>query len=167
MADRKRSRLFAATTLHPITKFPPVATASVAAALYMFLWNAFVRGEAEILDLIRQVRTDAAIRPGRAHLKAGDRSRPPHLYDPAEFETNERELFVETLVPAVRLLIFGAGDDAIPLTDAAKVSRLGSVRLRWPIALCAPRKVSPSRCGYCTRTGRSSARRLIPGPLPC
>jgi xanthine/CO dehydrogenase XdhC/CoxF family maturation factor len=32
----------------------------------------------------------------------------------------QREVFVETLAPAVRLLVFGAGDDAIPLTDLAK-----------------------------------------------
>jgi xanthine dehydrogenase accessory factor len=32
----------------------------------------------------------------------------------------ERELFLETLAPAVRLLVFGAGDDAIPLTEFAK-----------------------------------------------
>ncbi len=30
------------------------------------------------------------------------------------------EIFIETLVPAVRLLVFGAGDDAVPLTELAK-----------------------------------------------
>lgn len=30
------------------------------------------------------------------------------------------ELFVETLTPAIRLLVFGAGDDAVPLTTLAK-----------------------------------------------
>jgi len=32
----------------------------------------------------------------------------------------QRAVFIETLAPAVRLLVFGAGDDAIPLTDLAK-----------------------------------------------
>jgi xanthine dehydrogenase accessory factor len=32
----------------------------------------------------------------------------------------DREVFFETLAPAVRLLIFGAGDDAVPLVDLAK-----------------------------------------------
>lgn len=76
-------------------------------------------GEAEILDLIRQVRTtreSARV----AHILKPDNEAGRHIFNPAEFGTNERELFVETLVPAVRLLIFGAGDDAIPLTDAAK-----------------------------------------------
>jgi xanthine/CO dehydrogenase XdhC/CoxF family maturation factor len=31
-----------------------------------------------------------------------------------------REIFAETLVPALRLLIFGAGDDALPLVTLAK-----------------------------------------------
>ena len=32
----------------------------------------------------------------------------------------QREVFIETLTPRVHLLIFGAGDDAVPLSDMAK-----------------------------------------------
>lgn len=39
--------------------------------------------------------------------------------EPAQLELPESEVFVETLTPPVRLLIFGAGEDAIPLTEVA------------------------------------------------
>jgi xanthine/CO dehydrogenase XdhC/CoxF family maturation factor len=94
-------------------------------------------GDAAILDLIRDVRTrrqGAAV----AHVinPVGERFILGGHNLPAEIEAEtrsalaagasrlmrlgEREVFIETLVPAVRLLIFGAGDDAIPLTDLAK-----------------------------------------------
>ena len=34
-------------------------------------------------------------------------------------QIGELELFIETLEPEIRLLVFGAGDDAVPLTDLA------------------------------------------------
>ncbi len=74
-------------------------------------------GHAEILELIRQVRAtrQAATVAHVLQPETGQR-----LFDPAEFAAPEREVFVETITPAIRLLIFGAGDDAIPLTDTAK-----------------------------------------------
>ena len=39
------------------------------------------------------------------------------------------EAFVETLAPAVRLVIFGAGDDAVPMTALAK-------HLGWRVTVC-------------------------------
>ena len=39
-----------------------------------------------------------------------------------------REAFVEVLTPAIRLLVFGAGDDAVPLTDMARY-------LGWSVAV--------------------------------
>ena len=76
-------------------------------------------GQAEILNLIRQVR--ATRQPATvAHILKPDAEAGRHLYNPSEFDNDERELFVETLTPAIRLLIFGAGDDAIPLTEAAR-----------------------------------------------
>jgi len=102
-------------------------------------------GDAAILDLIREVyihRTPAAV----AHVLqpsaeigqrfiVGRQGETPHNL-PTEIADETRrallaganrllrvgefEVFIETLAPAVRLLIFGAGDDAIPLTDLAK-----------------------------------------------
>jgi xanthine dehydrogenase accessory factor len=40
--------------------------------------------------------------------------------DSQHIQLDGTELFLETLRPAVRLLIFGAGDDAVPLSDLAK-----------------------------------------------
>jgi xanthine dehydrogenase accessory factor len=92
-------------------------------------------GNAGILDLIREVRArrqPAAV----AHIlkPAAEIGQRENL--PAEIEgeirtalasgastllhCGEREVFIETLTPAIRLLVFGAGDDAIPLTDLAK-----------------------------------------------
>jgi xanthine/CO dehydrogenase XdhC/CoxF family maturation factor len=76
-------------------------------------------GRAEILDVIRRVRLTRQAEQV-AHVLKPEAEAGRHLYEPAEFETKGRELFLETLVPAVRLLIFGAGDDAIPLSEAAK-----------------------------------------------
>lgn len=36
------------------------------------------------------------------------------------FPADDMTIFIETLLPAVRLVVFGAGDDAIPLTEIAK-----------------------------------------------
>jgi len=97
-------------------------------------------GDAQILDLIRDVRTQRrpavvahVLEPAQA---IGERFILGGHNLPAEIEAEarsalaagasrlvrlgEREVFVETLAPAVRLLVFGAGDDAIPLTDLAK-----------------------------------------------
>jgi xanthine/CO dehydrogenase XdhC/CoxF family maturation factor len=102
-------------------------------------------GDAAILDLIRDVRTHRqpaavahAIEPAGDRFILGANHLPPEL----EAETrvtlaaganrlvrlDEREWFIETLTPAVRLLVFGAGDDAIPLTDLAKY-------LGWSVAV--------------------------------
>jgi xanthine/CO dehydrogenase XdhC/CoxF family maturation factor len=97
-------------------------------------------GDAAILDLIRNARTHRqaavvahAINPASA---VGERFILGEHDLPADLEAEargalaagahrlvcleDREWFIETLTPAVRLLIFGAGDDAIPLTDLAK-----------------------------------------------
>ena len=74
-------------------------------------------GHSEILDLIRQVRATRQSTTVAHVLKPETGQR---LFDPAEFEAPGHEVFVETITPAIRLLIFGAGDDAIPLTDTAK-----------------------------------------------
>lgn len=76
-------------------------------------------GHAEILDLIghvRATRQSAQV----AHILKPDHETGQRLYQSAEFAAGGREVFVETLTPAVRLLVFGAGDDAIPLTESAK-----------------------------------------------
>lgn len=57
------------------------------------------------------------------------------------------EIFIETLVPPVRLLIFGAGDDAIPLTKVAKF-------LGWQVM------VFDGRPHYATRERFSLADRV-------
>ena len=59
-------------------------------------------------DLVELIEAEA-----RSAL-ASHSSRVVHLRDGAE-------AFLETLAPAVRLLIFGAGDDAVPLTNLAKL----------------------------------------------
>jgi xanthine/CO dehydrogenase XdhC/CoxF family maturation factor len=104
--------------------------------------------DAQILDLIRDVRSKR--RPAVvAHViepvsGVGERFILGAHNLPSEIESEacgalaagasrlvrlgERELFIETLAPAVRLLIFGAGDDAIPLTDLAKY-------LGWQVAV--------------------------------
>ncbi len=38
---------------------------------------------------------------------------------PRFIEVDGSRLFIETVVPPIRLLVFGAGDDAVPLTDLA------------------------------------------------
>lgn len=78
----------------------------------------------EVLHLVRKVR--ASRRPALiAHVigpreEAGQRLLISEVDSClAEFEAG-RQLFLETLTPAVRLLIFGAGQDAIPLSSLAK-----------------------------------------------
>ena len=76
---------------------------------------------AEILDLLRTVRNTRramtiahVIAPSnRAGQRfVNDQSRPA--------DDDATEFFVETLAPPVHLLIFGAGEDAVPLADMAK-----------------------------------------------
>ncbi len=82
-------------------------------------------GEAAILDLIREVRLSR--KPAKvAHILTPAADVGTLLFEPAE--EGGREVFVETLTPAVRLLIFGAGDDAIPLTELAQY-------LGWRVAV--------------------------------
>jgi xanthine dehydrogenase accessory factor len=110
-------------------------------------------GAAAILDLIRDVRTQrrgAAVahilQPvyeiGQRFIVSGHGETPQRLPGEIEVETRNalaaganrlirlggREVFIETLAPEIRLLIFGAGDDAIPLTELAKY-------LGWSVAV--------------------------------
>lgn len=78
-------------------------------------------GRAEILDLLRDVRATRRSRTV-AHVlepaaRAGERVL---LDDLGAGALPDVEAFVETLAPPVHLLIFGAGDDAVPLADIAK-----------------------------------------------
>jgi xanthine dehydrogenase accessory factor len=66
-----------------------------------------VPGQASALDTIRDVR--AQRRPASIE----------HVLTPAA-DSSDREVWVETLQPAVRLLVYGAGDDAVPLTEFAR-----------------------------------------------
>jgi xanthine/CO dehydrogenase XdhC/CoxF family maturation factor len=68
------------------------------------LLERLIPGQASALDVIRDVRTER--RPASIE----------HVLAPTE-------VWVETLQPATRLLIYGAGDDAVPLTELA--SNLG------------------------------------------
>ncbi len=113
-------------------------------------------GHAEILDLIRQVRTSRkAVAVGHVLQPEAEVGR--RLFDVAEFEAEGREVFVETLRPAVRLLVFGAGDDAVPLTDTAKY-------LGWQV------EVFDGRSHYARREKFPNADavtvRAVGGPLP-
>jgi xanthine dehydrogenase accessory factor len=78
-------------------------------------------GHAEILDLLRDVRATRSSRTV-AHVlepaaRAGERVL---LDDPCAGAWQDGEAFIETLAPPVHLLIFGGGDDAVPLADVAK-----------------------------------------------
>ena len=84
-------------------------------------------GHADVLDRIRTVRATRTPET-LAHVLKPDAEIGRCLFAPAEFAMEGREVFVETLTPAVRLLVFGAGDDAIPLTDTAKY-------LGWQVAV--------------------------------
>jgi xanthine dehydrogenase accessory factor len=110
-------------------------------------------GHAPILDLIRDVRRNRApaavahvLEPAAEigqRFTIGLHGEAPHK-PPTEIEAEtrlalaaganrlirlgDREVFIEALAPEVRLLIFGAGDDAIPLTDLAHY-------LGWSVAV--------------------------------
>ncbi|HEX3684482.1 MAG TPA: XdhC family protein [Bryobacteraceae bacterium] len=80
-----------------------------------------VPGRAEILDLLREVRATRRAKTV-AHVlepaaRAGERL---VLDDPGAGVLQDLEAFIEILAPPVHLLIFGAGDDAVPLADTAK-----------------------------------------------
>ena len=60
-----------------------------------------------------------------------------------------RQVFVETLTPAVRLLIFGAGQDAIPLASLAKY-------FGWQVLVAMAAPITPGK--------RSSPKQM---PSPC
>lgn len=71
--------------------------------------------------------------------EAGQRLTAASLSDPCLSQFAEgREVFLETIRPAVRLLVFGAGDDAIPLAELAKY-------LGWQVS------VSDGRSHYARR----------------
>lgn len=78
-------------------------------------------GRAEILDLLREVRTSRCPTTV-AHIlepaaRAGERIT---INGTESADLDGVEAFIETLAPPVHLLIFGAGDDAVPLADLAK-----------------------------------------------
>ncbi len=113
-------------------------------------------GHAEILDLIRKVRTTRQA-VTLAHVLKPELELGNRLFSPAEFSAEGREVFVETLTPAIRLLVFGAGDDAIALTDTAKY-------LGWQV------EVFDGRSHYARRekfpNADSVTVRAAGGPLP-
>ena len=106
--------------------------------------------ERNVLDLIREVRASRqpaawahVVTPLEAagqHLSIDGRGTVRHCLAPSvsvsavkeqvalslaggdlfHLQIDAAELFIETLRPAIRLLIFGAGDDAVPLSDLAK-----------------------------------------------
>lgn len=92
--------------------------------IYLLL-ERLMPGNAEILQLIRQVRTtrkpvliEHAIAPAS---EVGQRAVFDVSAQPQSRESGSRvEVFAETLIPPLRLLIFGAGDDAVPLVTQAK-----------------------------------------------
>jgi xanthine/CO dehydrogenase XdhC/CoxF family maturation factor len=101
--------------------------------------------DAAILELLRDVRAQRqpavvahAIAPAGERLILGAQHFPADLEAEARsalaaavhrlVRLHECEWFIETLTPAVRLLVFGAGDDAIPLIDLAKY-------LGWSVAV--------------------------------
>jgi xanthine dehydrogenase accessory factor len=87
-------------------------------------------GNAQILDLLRQVR-ETRIPVTIAHVTepaalAGKRL---VLENAGADSLRGVEAFVELLAPPVHLLIFGAGDDAVPLADLAKY-------IGWRVSVC-------------------------------
>ena len=82
-------------------------------------------GKPNVLDVIRDVRSQRRstsvahfIAPASA---VGQRVTIESDEDSALSQLQaDGEVFVETLVPAVHLLVFGAGEDAVPLVDLAK-----------------------------------------------
>jgi xanthine/CO dehydrogenase XdhC/CoxF family maturation factor len=79
-------------------------------------------GHAEILDLIREVRRSRQA-VTVAHVLNPASQVGKRIVNPVASYASDaegREVFIETLTPAVRLLVFGAGDDAIPMTEFAK-----------------------------------------------
>jgi xanthine/CO dehydrogenase XdhC/CoxF family maturation factor len=79
-------------------------------------------GRASILDSIRQVRetrTAAVIEHVIAPANLVGHRTIPTATEPRT-SADGVEIFTETLTPALRLLIFGAGDDAVPLVTLAK-----------------------------------------------
>lgn len=113
-------------------------------------------GQATILDLIRDVRLKRRAATV-THILAPAAAVGWHLHVPAETPAHERDVFIETLTPAVRLLVFGAGEDAIPLTELAKY-------LGWSVA------VYDGRAHYARREKFPKADevsvRLAGAPLP-
>ena len=122
-------------------------------------------GDAAILDLIRDVRTHRqpaavahAIEPAGDRFILGAHNLPADIEAEARsalaatanrlVRLDGREWFIETLAPAVRLLVFGAGDDAIPLIDLAKY-------LGWSVA------VFDGRSHYARREKFPSADEVI------
>jgi xanthine/CO dehydrogenase XdhC/CoxF family maturation factor len=122
-------------------------------------------GDAAILELIRDVRTHRqpavvahAIEPVGERFVLGVDNLPADIEAEARsalaaaanrlVRLDEREWFIETLTPAVRLLVFGAGDDAIPLIDLAKY-------LGWSVA------VLDGRSHYARRDKFPSADEVI------
>ncbi len=88
-------------------------------------------GHAEILDLLREVRAtrraatiahilEPAARAGQRFVVDTASAASPSAPSPSAPSLDGLSAFVEVLAPPVHLLIFGAGDDAVPLADLAK-----------------------------------------------
>jgi xanthine dehydrogenase accessory factor len=78
-------------------------------------------GHAEIIDLLRSVRSTRRALNLAHVIGPADRAGERFLVDsPPPAERDGAQLFIETLAPPVHLLIFGAGDDVVPLADLAK-----------------------------------------------
>lgn len=78
-------------------------------------------GKADILDLIRQVRaTRRAITVAHVIAPAHRAAERFLITGTAPANLDGLEIFIEQITPPVHLAIFGAGEDAVPLTDFAK-----------------------------------------------
>lgn len=78
-------------------------------------------GHAEIIDVLRTIRTTRRALTVAHVIGPADRVGQRFFLDESEAPNVPGvEFFIETLAPPVHLLIFGAGDDAVPLADLAK-----------------------------------------------
>lgn len=76
---------------------------------------------AAIIDLLRTVRTTRRALTVAHVIEPADRAGKRFVLEDSTADFgNDTELFIETLAPPVHLLIFGAGDDAVPVADLAK-----------------------------------------------
>jgi xanthine dehydrogenase accessory factor len=77
-------------------------------------------GRAQILDLLREVRATRRSVTIAHILEPAARAGERLILNPDAPAPDDAETFVEVLTPPPHLLIFGAGDDAVPLAELAK-----------------------------------------------